>query len=478
MSKHHQHHITVSEDYIMRYKSLFGFVAVAFTALVFANIWLNIFVKECKWNDWGLQSCLGVGWPVTPSDVRGVDVTARDGGGNTLLHLVVRRWGRTPETVEALLRAGADVNAVNKHGSTPLHESMDETAEHLAIAKKLIEWGANAGARDDDGDTPLHLAAWSENAPSELADILFQSGADVNAVNGRGNTPLHFAAERENMQIAVALIDAGADVNARGDESDQTPLHLAMENFRDKNKQIQVVKALLDAGADASARDANYNTALHLAMKKLHDIGLPLTNLDISRELLPEQARVAVLAKIASDAKTDDERNEAVKNYVKATNDAYARIKQAQGHVDNSDPLSVAMDVFNIEVINALIQAGADVNARDWIGATPLHRIASSLAEDEKFFDNLFTKKITEVMAALLRAGADINARDNDGATPLHYSLRPGIIEKTRDSTTIFLIRHGADVNVRDDDGNSPLSDAERYSRTKALVELRKAGAQ
>lgn len=84
------------------------------------------------------------------------------------------------------------------------------------------------------------------------------------------------------------------------------------------------------------------------------------------------------------------------------------------------------------EVMQVLIDAGADLSARDDEGKTALH-VSPSL-------------KKTEV---LLSAGADINALDRQGRTPLH--------QQDDYERTLRLIAAGADINAKDKDGNTPL---------------------
>jgi ankyrin repeat protein len=104
--------------------------------------------------------------------------------------------------------------------------------------------------------------------------------------------------------------------------------------------------------------------------------------------------------------------------------------------------LHAAVSEGHQEIARLLLQAGANVSARDRPGNTPLHEAAS-------------TGHIG-AMEVLLSAGADVNARDDRGRTPLHEAARKGRVDVVE-----FLIRAGAEVNLIDSLGQTPLETAQ-----------------
>lgn len=102
-----------------------------------------------------------------------------------------------------------------------------------------------------------------------------------------------------------------------------------------------------------------------------------------------------------------------------------------------------------VECVRLLAEAGANVNARDKDGNTPLH---------ETF--------LTDVEEELLKLGANVNARNDDGETPIFTTVDD-------DAIPVF-IAHGADLTIRNKKGQTVLEAAKEHGPVREEV-LRKA---
>lgn len=99
---------------------------------------------------------------------------------------------------------------------------------HLELAKELLAKDAdpNIASNNPFKATPLHSACATSNL--DMAMLLINNGADVNAKQMQGVTPLHSAAHNGQADLVRLLIDKGADVNAKMDNG-QTPIFMAEE---------------------------------------------------------------------------------------------------------------------------------------------------------------------------------------------------------------------------------------------------------
>ena len=94
------------------------------------------------------------------------DPTARNGDGDTLLHLAAFRGDE--DDVRDLVALGAVVNARGEFGMTALHHAA--VAGHTAVGERLLALGADRQAPDDFGQTPAKVATLGSH--TKLAELL------------------------------------------------------------------------------------------------------------------------------------------------------------------------------------------------------------------------------------------------------------------------------------------------------------------
>ena len=117
---------------------------------------------------------------------------------------------------------------------------------------------------------------------------------------------------------------------------------------------------------------------------------------------------------------------------------------------------------FLLGRVKDLVEQGADVNAKDKNGNTPLHRV--SMYGD------------IDIVEYLVEQGTNVNAKDKNGNTPLHWASVGG-----HTGVVKYLVEHGADVMAKSKDGNTPLHEAKHYEYTgvkKYLEEMEKLSLQ
>jgi ankyrin repeat protein len=205
---------------------------------------------------------------------KGAEVDAQNPFGTTALMMSATQIDK----VALLLDRGATPNLASKQGRTALFvAAMSEPS--AAIVKLLIAKGADSRARDAFQNTMLTAAAYGNDVATMR--LMLDAGIDVNAAGVTGVTPLLGAAYHGNLAAVRLLLSRGARANsvaktpvlfpADGPKSgpvaisDISPLLAAASG-----ESADLLKALLDAGADVNAKDGRGMTPLMLAVATNH----------------------------------------------------------------------------------------------------------------------------------------------------------------------------------------------------------------
>ncbi|KAL2864012.1 ankyrin repeat-containing domain protein [Aspergillus lucknowensis] len=357
----------------------------------------------------------------------GSDVSAPDRQRWTPLHRAVSPLGDVSaghlKVIDLLLEAGANVNSANPRGSTPLHVAI-RAGKSLELAEHLIKSGADVNAVNGASDTPFSLAALEGNRA--FIQRLLDAGADMEAANGA--YALNIAAGQGHVEVIEFLVDAGLDVN-RPDGVHRSPLLTAAEhnqldamrillqlgadpNFFDRNGRsavfetmawdhVEALKLLLRAGADVSSPIPNGKFYIHYAVTR----GL---SVDFVQALLDHGADPQAIDPYYHTVLHNAAYNRQYK-IVPLLLKAGAAIEARDSRGDT--PLLIAAG-RNLEVTRELLRGGADANAGKACRQTPLHRCSYATQP--------------ELCTLLIEAGADVAAKDHDGRTPLHAAALQG----------------------------------------------------
>uniref|UniRef100_A0A8C6MW25 E3 ubiquitin-protein ligase MIB2 n=1 Tax=Mus spicilegus TaxID=10103 RepID=A0A8C6MW25_MUSSI len=161
---------------------------------------------------------------------RGCDVNLPDAHADTPLHSAISAGAGASSIVEVLTEVpGIDVTATNSQGFTLLHHASLK-GHVLAVRKILARARQLVDAKKEDGFTALHLAALNNHR--EVAQVLIREGrCDVNVRNRKLQSPLHLAVQQAHLGLVPLLVDAGCSVNTEDEEGD-TALHVALQRHQ------------------------------------------------------------------------------------------------------------------------------------------------------------------------------------------------------------------------------------------------------
>lgn len=387
---------------------------------------------------------------------------------------------------DVLAENGADINARDDSGQAVWQQTLQRYGYDGSRLKERVQWlldhNINIYSQGRGGDSLLNMTVMSSSL--SVADIVLAK-ADMKHRDELGQTPLFYAVRAGKTDLVRSVLARGADVNAQNVYGD-APLHLAARDNGVAPPNIDILKVLLDAKANANLPNARGDLPLHLALRR--DVGLvrsfnPRTGdypgqpdpnaVPRGLQLVPLIDKTDVnirdggglspllIAIVERDAESRDllRDRSPQKDATTTMYDAIAGGNTAQlaqiltakpyltfSHLpDGSTPLHIAALWGTLGCATELIKRGADINARDARGFTPLHYALRNPT-------GRFARRSLNMSTFLLSKKANPNSATPSGDAPLHLAARAGSSELIS-----LLLSKGALINTRGVSGESPL---------------------
>jgi ankyrin repeat protein len=256
----------------------------------------------------------------------------------------------------------------------------------------------------------------------------------VNAIGGKCKFPLLAALVGKHSLVAEILLRHGANVDIRG-LREWTPLHEAIRSC------VGMVQSLLNKGADVNCRQVDLRTPLHLAA------------------YYGELKVAQVLVEHKADVNSQDNEGQTpmyllLQNTTRDNDDILnlARLLLEHGTdinlrtTDEWTLLHGAAYWGGLENMRVLLDYGANPNAENKEGETPLHLVSQSRLSYQERHGGV------GIVRLLLEHGVDLNARRKDGWTSLHLAAFKGRVEVAQ-----VLLDHGANANTETEGGETAL---------------------
>jgi ankyrin repeat protein len=334
---------------------------------------------------------------------RGASVNAKE----SVREQTALMWAVTekhPEIVKLLLGRGADINAHTKVEIPDGTSGKPEAKSGDIGAHGPGFYRGRAVPSPSGGMTALHFAVRDGN--SEITRILVDAGAGLENASGNGTRPLLVAIINNHIELAMYLLEKGANPNAADDFHKRTPLFAAIEmrnpDFTrdtavpvpDTRDPMDLIKALLARGADPNAQ---VNTT---PFRGFYQVSANWVNFDgqtafVRAALNGDVTLMRLLLEHGADPN--------IKTY-----EGTSALMAAAGLNWVVGQTYSRSDAEYLEAASLCLEKGADVNAVNKQGLTAMHGATN--------------RGFNKMVQLLADRGAKLDVKDSQGRTPMTYA--------------------------------------------------------
>ncbi len=397
-----------------------------------------------------------------------------------------------------MIKAGIKDETRNEEGKNALLMAAESRQPHIITA--LADAGDDLFAHDNLGNTALHLAARANDVYT--ATMLVQRGIPVTVINDRDYTPLHEAAEQGNLECAEALVTLGADPLKSYDDKMYTPAYkvAGLAKHYDITAMFRKmgynVVAYVNAGiGDVGALQEYAETDPSQLDRISRTNNTPLFNAAANNQLEAVKFlldhNVLVTPILGGDLPEFAALRHGYKDILLAFFEHGISPNEHNAGYYGNTMLIEAVRAGNLDMMQFLLDQGADLGATSLRGETPLHHAVDAEKPEAALFllDRGYVIDIKnakaysalhlaaeqnkpDMVTLLLDQGANIELTEKRRWTPLHIAA-----DAHHNSMVELLLKRGAQVNARDKKGDLPLHIAAEKDFEDLGVILLAAGA-
>eukprot|EP00038_Savillea_parva_P030329 m.77084 g.77084 ORF g.77084 m.77084 type:complete len:1322 (+) comp9113_c0_seq1:214-4179(+) len=308
----------------------------------------------------------------------------------------------------------------------------------LPTAKRYVKAGQadiNAlGGDFFDKNDPLHIAC--SRGFTDIVAFLLHLECKEHRRNAHGETALFLAAKYGHLDCAKRVSQAGAK-REHADKQGRSPLFVAAEHGH-----LDLVRYLNEAGASKYKQAKDGRTALYAACEHGHlNVVLYLLQATAERERRSRTRATTAEKKDGADGKEGDNMASTMR----------VEFKDRPNKVGVT-PLAIAAKKNHADVVRYLLKLGAQKEKADDFGLTPLMMAAQH--------ENVSL----DIVEALLEAGASVHVKDHREQTALYKAAMSNNADTVR-----LLLRHRAKVDDTTSDGWTPLHVAASKGHTEVI---------